>query len=185
MDYLYSSLDPAIDRWCYAAAVILALGAGIVANLFRLKKKLTWSQCIGICLVIAYVFLVFASTVLSRPTYATHLYELQPFWSYERIWNGDKSLFWEDILNVVLLIPEGMFLSMALRIADLKNRYAAMTVIWFSFLTTVCIEGSQLIFRKGLFEFDDIFHNTLGGLLGCLIYLAVHKIWVICAGHKQ
>ena len=31
------------------------------------------------------------------------------------------------------------------------------------------IEISQLLFCRGLFEFDDIIHNSLGCMLGCLL----------------
>ena len=31
------------------------------------------------------------------------------------------------------------------------------------------IEISQLWFCRGLFEFDDIIHNSLGCMLGCLL----------------
>ena len=39
------------------------------------------------------------------------------------------------------------------------------------------IEVSQLVFRRGLFEFDDIFHNTLGALLGALVMAAVRAAY--------
>lgn len=34
-------------------------------------------------------------------------------------------------------------------------------------LLSGCIELIQLVGRIGLFEFDDIFGNTIGGLIGC------------------
>ena len=37
------------------------------------------------------------------------------------------------------------------------------------FVFSVVIELIQLVFGLGLFEFDDIISNTLGGLLGYLI----------------
>ena len=32
---------------------------------------------------------------------------------------------------------------------------------------SLIIELTQLMSRRGLFEFDDVIHNTLGALLGC------------------
>ena len=32
---------------------------------------------------------------------------------------------------------------------------------------SACIELSQLFFKRGLCEFDDLFHNTLGSVVGC------------------
>ena len=40
-------------------------------------------------------------------------------------------------------------------------------------LISAAIEVSQLIFRRGLFEWDDMFHNSFGCLFGCLIANAV------------
>lgn len=39
------------------------------------------------------------------------------------------------------------------------------------------IEVSQLVFKRGLFEFDDILHNTLGALLGALLMAALQAAW--------
>ena len=37
------------------------------------------------------------------------------------------------------------------------------------FLVSVVIELSQLIFKRGLFEWDDMIHNALGCMLGCWV----------------
>ena len=38
------------------------------------------------------------------------------------------------------------------------------------------IEKLQLVSRRGLCEFDDIFHNILGAAIGIRIVMAVRKI---------
>lgn len=53
-----------------------------------------------------------------------------------------------------------------------KKRRGWMTVlICFSF--SLFIEATQLFLKLGLAEFDDIFENTIGALLGALIYQGV------------
>ena len=47
-----------------------------------------------------------------------------------------------------------------------------MTVL-ISFSFSVFIEATQLFLKLGLAEFDDIFENTIGALLGALIYQGV------------
>jgi glycopeptide antibiotics resistance protein len=37
------------------------------------------------------------------------------------------------------------------------------------------IEGAQLVLKKGLFELDDIVTNTIGAVLGWLLYAAVAR----------
>ena len=45
-----------------------------------------------------------------------------------------------------------------------------------AFLTSAAIEFLQLFLRLGTFQLSDIFYNTLGGLLGSLIYYIGYKI---------
>ena len=49
-------------------------------------------------------------------------------------------------------------------------------VILFGFGISVSIEAMQFFFKKGFAEFDDVMHNTLGCLLGYLLFLVVNKI---------
>ena len=39
----------------------------------------------------------------------------------------------------------------------------------FGVLISAVIETSQLIFMRGLFEWDDMIHNGLGCMVGCLV----------------
>ena len=44
-----------------------------------------------------------------------------------------------------------------------------------AFIFSVSIEMLQLLLRLGTFQLSDIFYNTVGGLLGGLMYCAVMK----------
>ena len=43
-------------------------------------------------------------------------------------------------------------------------------------LFSLIIELIQLVTRRGLFEFDDIIHNTLGAVIGFGIYALLGKV---------
>ncbi|WP_207706695.1 VanZ family protein [Acetobacterium tundrae] len=45
------------------------------------------------------------------------------------------------------------------------------TVILLGFLISVSVECLQLITKTGIFEWDDIIHNTIGVIVGYGIYL--------------
>ena len=45
------------------------------------------------------------------------------------------------------------------------------TVLLFGLIVSVSVECLQLFTRTGLFEWDDIFHNMIGLMLGYGIYL--------------
>jgi glycopeptide antibiotics resistance protein len=49
-------------------------------------------------------------------------------------------------------------------------------IILIGFLISLTIEILQLVTKRGLFEFDDIFHNTLGVAIGELGYWIWWKV---------
>ena len=51
----------------------------------------------------------------------------------------------------------------------------------FGVVVSAVIESSQLIMMRGLFEWDDMIHNGLGCVIGCVI---VNKIIGIFNGKK-
>ena len=84
--------------------------------------------------------------------------ELVPFWSY-----GYPELRSEIILNYLLFIPLGLLLFLSLGdVFDLR-------VVLIGLLLSAGIEVIQLIFRVGLFEFDDMIGNTVGCLIGAVL----------------
>ena len=114
-----------------------------------------WSS---VLLLIEYVFLVFCSTVIFRPTSETRQYDFHPFWSYDR-----PELLVENIMNVVVFVPVGLLLGIA---------FKQMT--WWKVLLIDCgisvaIESLQFFLMRGFSELDDVMHNTVGCLIGWLM----------------
>ena len=70
--------------------------------------------------------------------------------------------------NLALLMPFGFMLPM-FRDVNWKK------VLLMSFCFSVGIELTQFITGLGLMEFDDVFNNTVGGLIGYMIYKAFRK----------
>lgn len=128
------------------------------------KKKIHTIQAVAILAMVVFLGIVFASTVFTRMV-SVRQCELTPFWSWKAImWYHDKELLKEDLLNCILLFPAGMLLP---AIVDRKvNWYWAWV---FGVMISAGIEVSQLLFMRGLFEWDDMIHNGLGCMLGCMI----------------
>lgn len=61
-------------------AVLAFVMACIVAYL-RKQNRINTCQAIAFVLFVSYVFLVFCSTVFSRPYTGVHAYRRSPFWS--------------------------------------------------------------------------------------------------------
>lgn len=154
---LYGSIN--ISKEYYLIAFIMMLITGVVC--FYRKRDISVSIVWG--LLVGYVFLIFASTVISRTMGADFKVEWRLFWSYVAIKKGKEYLLYLNIANVLMLIPVGFLVSC---IGFMNYKKAILTGI----MVSGVIEVFQLISKRGLFEFDDIFHNTLGCVIGYLVY---------------
>lgn len=126
-----------------------------------------WRMSAGL-LLIEYVFLLFCSTVLFRKASIQFGgYDFHPFWSYMAIWEGKEHLVVENIMNVVVFIPVGLLLGFAF----VKIKW--LNVLVAGFFISITIEASQLFFKRGFAEFDDVFHNTLGCMIGYGIFMVI------------
>lgn len=116
-------------------------------------------------LLVFYLCFVLTITLIERVPGDFPRYELDLFWSYRYILNGKTSLIPEVFWNVVLFVPIGWALS-----ASLPRKSIGLSVL-IGMVFSLCIELTQLITFRGWFEFDDIFHNTLGTMIGLLMCL--------------
>ena len=73
------------------------------------------------------------------------------------------------ILNVIIFIPFGILVPL------LRGKASALTTIALAFLTTLAIESAQLIVAFGYFTYMDLICNTVGAVLGVIIFIALRK----------
>ncbi len=115
-------------------------------------------------LLVEYVFIVVCSTIVFRPCIDYARWEWMPFWTYKAVINhisGVKG--WDIILNVVLFMPLGLFLKL------LFPKLSIIRMLLIAILCSLSIEILQNVLRKGISQFDDIMHNSLGCVLGWLL----------------
>ena len=72
-------------------------------------------------------------------------------------------------LNMILFVPMGYLLPYVFR--WFRARVQTRPVL-FCLLLSALVENLQLITRRGMYDFDDIISNTLGGLIGQMLYIA-------------
>ena len=78
---------------------------------------------------------------------------------------GWESVFMNLVGNVIVFMPFGFFMSLA------KGRPHFFGVIGVSLGFSFVVEVFQLFTKVGSFDVDDLLLNTLGGILGYLIFL--------------
>lgn len=127
------------------------------------KKKFSLIQGGAILALLLFLGIVFGSTIFTR-TGTIRQYKLVPFWSWRDIIHyHDWMLLKDNLLNCILLLPAGALLPI---ITNYKIKWYQALVV--GVLISAIIEFSQLIFMRGLFEWDDMIHNGLGCMIGCL-----------------
>ena len=122
------------------------------------SKRIVTLSCI---LFGAYIAVVLWITLLSRLGDETRLF-LFPFHSYVEILKGNWQSLFENICNVVMLVPLGILMKC---IGVEKNKTAAVV----GFAVSLLIETLQYTLELGTFEFDDLLHNTMGAVSGFYI----------------
>lgn len=171
MDYIFN-YDPGISpEYMWAAIPVFVLSFFFMYRNKQKNKVISASTA----LMITYIFIVFSSTVFCRPEKSYYDYNLTPFWSYRNIVKyHNMKLLSEDILNCILLLPAGV-------LYQISSGKSVKRAALLGFCISVTIEVLQLVLRRGLFEFDDIFHNTLGCAAGAyFIKIAVRKFSKVC-----
>lgn len=136
-------------------------------NRFRKKRSffyVLWKLIIGIffsgCMV-----MLFYVTLGNRYPSAEEKYRFDLFWSYkEVIYNNNQFILWQIVWNIVAFIPMG---NACFYLLDTNRKFYKVILYMGAF--SLGIEATQLYFKMGLFEFDDILHNTLGAVCGYLI----------------
>lgn len=79
-----------------------------------------------------------------------------------------------SVLNVLLFVPFGYLLPQLLR--QWKGRAARwQQIVAAGFCFSLLIETGQLLFRRGVFELDDLVKNTMGAALGYGIWHILEK----------
>lgn len=125
------------------------------------------SRKLNLGLLIGYLFIVLAVTVLNRAPFTGQHFQPQLFWS----WSVPR-LRDQIIMNVIGFIPVGFLLASVLSSTSLSI-FLAIPV---ASLISLSIELLQLITSRGLFEFDDVFHNSLGAVIGVGLFLVFRSL---------
>ena len=121
--------------------------------------------------------LILFRTLLNRNLWMNPLSDIMGGWSIWETVNGERKLTTECIENVIMMVP---FSAVLMWTFEKKVGSSWKKILWQSgkiaFIFSVSIEMLQLLLRLGTFQLADIFYNTVGGVVGGLVYCAVMKV---------
>ena len=90
--------------------------------------------------------------------------------------NGEQVLTTEGIENVIMMVP---FTGVLMWTFEEKTGNGWRKILGHigktALIFSVSIETLQLLLRLGTFQLSDIFYNTVGGVIGGLMYYGIRK----------
>lgn len=128
--------------------------------------------CLGLFLIyiVMLTYFLFFSEGFGREVREGYSYNLIPFKEIKRFYKyrhvvGIKSFLINIVGNVICFMPFGFLFP----IINGKGRKWYNTILA-AFLLSLSVEVMQLVFKVGSFDVDDMFLNTLGGVLGYICF---------------
>ena len=147
--------------------IVSIIGVFLYIILMKFNKKARLS--IVYSLLFGYIGIILAFTIFDRPILESRDIKLQLFWSYKTaIRKRSLAFVLGNVLNMVLFIPFGGILSATHKKSNITG------IVCITMISSLIIEMLQYCTWRGLFEFDDILHNTIGAAIGfCLMRFIV------------
>ncbi len=128
--------------------------------------------------LIALVYFMFFAESMGRTgnAEAEYAYNLELFKEISRFIVYRRQLGWKAVIlnlggNVAGFMPFGFILPIVSR----RGRRWYNTFL-LGFFLSLCIETTQLVFKVGSFDVDDLLLNTIGGILGFATYKVVQGV---------
>ena len=139
----------------------------------RKKKRAARFGCrilFYLYLIVMFYFVLFSERYGRETGYDTSHVNLELFKEIKRFWMYRSLLTPEAFItnlvgNVFAFSPFGFLLPVMT-----EKKRGLIKVVLGSFLFSLIIESCQYIFKVGVFDVDDFLLNTIGGLIGYIIY---------------
>ncbi len=147
----------------------------------EVKPLRKWIRILGACLFLLYmaglIYFLFLSENAGHGGAGEYDYNIQPFREIIRYIRyreilGTRAVLMNLVGNIIGFMPFGALVPLMWRSARKAWRTALL-----SLEISALVEISQLIFHVGCFDVDDMILNTLGGLLGYVLFFAASRCY--------
>lgn len=152
------------------AALLCVLVLGVAWLWFRARKRpFPWGKAVVLVMLVGWAALTIFATMLRGEGGTYREWNFQLFLAWREAWNRFTLQIWLNVLlNIALFVPLGLLLPL---LAKVFRRWYAMLAA--GFVTSLAIELMQLVTKRGMFDVDDLFTNTLGAMLGWGVTAAI------------
>jgi glycopeptide antibiotics resistance protein len=147
----------------------------MAANNNKKRSDLFWGILFVVYLLLLFYFLFFSEKMGRSAGGEQYRYnlilfrEIRRFCKYRNI-VGNQVFFINIFGNIMAFVPFGLLMP---RLFKRTNNVILITVMTLEL--SLAVEVVQLIFKLGSFDVDDLLLNTVGGLIGYLIYALVGR----------
>lgn len=167
IDYIDADILQALEYLPYGLAVGLPVAALVVWIINRRRRKqqkpeVSWVPVTAFCVYLAVLFTI---TFLSREHGSrSEVLDMELFSTWG-INDRNNALVVE---NALLFLPFGILCCW-----NSSKEKKLLRCTLFGAVTSLGIETMQLVTGRGYFQIDDILTNTLGALIGALLFVCI------------
>ena len=159
-------------------AAAFALPIGFIFLFFRFlwkRGKLEWKRESLLGLFVTYLAALLKITAIRQADWSVLLQyhsmegvQLTPLlYTLRELSNGLWAFLYPVMGNLIWFVPLGFFLCL------LRKEMSGTRVLWISAGLSLSIELSQWLLQTGVSDIDDVIFNSLGGLLGWWLCVAL------------
>lgn len=154
--------------------IFAALLLGAWSERKKRKGKETFSVAAATCFLM-YAAIILCITFLSRESGSGQKIDMQLF----STWGINDRNNAYVVENILLFIPFGFISPCAFKVFRKLHVCAAA-----GFFTSLAIELLQLLTQRGFFQIDDIITNTLGMLIGYIVFALPYFCLCMIKAHR-
>lgn len=165
MNILTESID---NMWPMLTIFLVVIAVVRIAAIRNNNEKFVFYKEFSNLLFIIYILLLYE--LLTRSELNTvRGYNLVPFTEIFRYEIGSQAFLMNVVGNIVIFIPFGYLISTYIKPKRI------LTILIVSVITSATVESVQLCIGRS-FDIDDIILNSLGAIIGFLLYVALNAI---------
>lgn len=187
---MHSALDQfgSVSAGDFILFSLLGMMVVVLVVLLRkvLKKETHVSDILTGLVLAVYVSIILQLTLICRESGSRIGIDLDVFHGLRGAENDYHWLMLAYvILNGLLFVPYGFVISLFSFVNERKIGIQFLLVLLLSFIASMSIECIQLITQRGYYETQDLLFNTLGGIVGWILFTIIYQLGAILLRRKE